>query len=888
MITFKNRPNSEEKVWKILTPTVKSWFKSRFAEFSLPQKYGVTEIHSRNNVLVSAPTGATKTLTGFLSILNELVDSAEKGILEDRVYCVYVSPLRALNRDIEKNLIEPLAEMEYQQKKCIGVRVGVRTGDTTAYEKSKMLKTPPHILITTPESLALMLSSPKFRENLRNVDWCIIDEIHAMADNKRGVHLSLSLERLQRMSPGMCRIGLSATVAPLEDIAGYLVGQGRPCKIVDVQFIKELDLEVMSPVPDLINIDYETLNRKAYDLIDSLVQQHKTTLIFTNTRAGTERVVHNLKTLFPKNYYEIDEGPPTKVASLIGAHHGSLSVEHRHIIEDSLKQGKLKAVACSTSLELGIDIGFIDLVICLGSPKSVARYLQRAGRAGHQLHSKVKSRIIVFGRDDLVECSVLLKHALEKKIDRVRIPMNCLDVLAQHVLGMALEDVWDVRELFKVIKKSYCYSELGWQDFDDILSYLAGEYALEDRHIYSRIWYDRDEGKVGKKGKLTRVIYMTNIGTIPDQTGITVKAGTRKLGTIDEGFLEKLRKGDVFVLGGECYRFLYSRGMVAQVGSAAGSRPTVPSWVSESLPLSFDLALGIMHFRKLMSEKLEKKVKKEEVLKFIHDYLYVDKNAAEALYGYMKEQHDYIGIAHENQVYIEHYNDNDKKHVIFHTLYGRRVNDALSRALAFAITRSQHKDVEIGILDNGFMLSFTKDVQVTRAFKLLKSKEFRAVMRLAIDKSEVFKRRFRHCAMRALMILRMYKGHRKRVGRQQVSSMILMSALRRISDDFTILKEARREVMEDLMDVTNAVHVLEAMEKGAIKVKDVSTDIPSPFAFEIVARGYSDIMRVGDKMEFLRKMHQMVLAKISLKEGKKKKGKVEREDVLADLDDRFV
>ena len=871
MITFKKKPDTEKKVLKILTPTVKSWFKSKYPSLSLPQLFGIHEIHSRNNILVSAPTGATKTLTGFMSILNELVDSAEKGILQDKVYCVYISPLKALNRDIELNLLEPLDEMEAQSKKKFGIRVAVRTGDTTASEKARMLKKSPHILITTPESLALMLSSPKFKGHLKDVQWVITDEIHALADSKRGVHLSLSLERLQKLSPAMCRIGLSATVSPLEDIAKYLVGVDRPCKIVDVQFLKELDLEVLSPVPDLVNTSHETLNQKSYELIDSLVQQHKTTLIFTNTRAGTERIVYNLKTLFPKNYYEIHEGPPTTVASLIGAHHGSLSKEHRFQIEDALKKGKLKAVSCSTSLELGLDIGFIDLVICLGSPKSVARLLQRAGRAGHQLHSKVKARIIVYDRDDLVECSVMLKHALEKKIDKVHIPTNCLDVLAQQIFGMIIEQPWDVRELYETVKQSYCYSDLNWQDFDDILSYLAGEYALENRNIYARIWYNRDEGKVGKKGKMTRVIYMTNIGTIPDQSGITVKIRERKIGKIDEGFLEKLKRGDIFVLGGDCYQFLYSRGMVVQVRSASGRKPTVPSWYSESLPLSFDLAVGVQKFRRLMEEKFVKKIKKDDIIKFINDYLFVDKNASEALYSYMKEQYCYVGIAHERQLCVEHYNDGEKKHVIFHALYGRRVNDTLSRAIAFAIARSQHKDVEIGLSDNGFMLSFTKDVQVTKAFKLLKPVELRKLMDLAIDKSEVYKRRFRHCAMRAMMILRVYKGQKKNVGRQQVSSMILMSALRRISEKFVILKEAKREVLEDLMDIDNAVNVLEWLNSGRVKLKSVSTDIPSPFAFNLALQGYSDILKVEDKMQFLQKMHNMILAKIALKEGKKKK-----------------
>ncbi|MFH1637218.1 MAG: ATP-dependent helicase [Candidatus Woesearchaeota archaeon] len=813
------------------------------------------------------------TLTTFMSILNELVDSAEKEILQDKIYCLYISPLKALNEDIAVNLLEPLKEIEKIAGKKLGIRVGVRTGDTTPSQKSAMLKKPPHILITTPESLAIVLSSIKFKDHLRNVEWCILDEVHAMADSKRGVHLSLSIERLQCLSPGMSRTGLSATIAPLEEVAKFVVGGERRCKIVDVQFIKQMDLKVLSPVPDLINITYDGLNKRMYELIDELIKQHKTTLIFTNTRSGTERVVHNLKIKFPKNYYEIHEGPPTRVASLIGAHHGSLSKDHRFRIESALREGKLKAVVCSTSLELGIDIGYIDLVILLGSPKSVARALQRIGRSGHQLHATTKGRLIVLDRDDLVECSVLLKQAIEKKIDKVQIPKNCLDVLAQQVFGMALEHVWDARELFNTVKKSYCYSSLGWKDFEEVVSYLAGEFtSLEDRHIYARIWYDRDEGKIGKKGKMSRVIYMTNIGTIPDQQGVLVKIMDYKIGTIDEAFLERLKPGDRFVLGGDVYQFRFSRGMVAQVRSASGTKPNVPSWISESLPLSFDLANAIQHFRYLVNDKLKHNHNKEEIISFIHSSLYVDENAAEAIFGYLKEQFDYEGMPNEREIYVEHYTDEEgKKNVVFHTLYGRRVNDALSRALAYAVARSQKRDVEIGITDNGFMLSYRKDVNVMRAFSLLKSKDFRAVLKLGIENSEVLKRRFRHCAARALMILRQYKGRTKRVGRQQVSSQILINAVRRISDDFFVLKEARREVMEDQMDVGNAIRVLEAVESGKIKLKEIHTTIPTPFAFNIVLRGYSDILKMEDKADFLRRMHRNVLAKISLKQGKKKK-----------------
>ncbi|HLD02096.1 MAG TPA: ATP-dependent helicase [Candidatus Nanoarchaeia archaeon] len=854
MPTLIKEPYTAEDLRKILHPYVDEWFFNKFKEFSLTQRFGVMEVHNRNNILISASTGGTKTLTAFLSILNELVNLSAEEKLEDRVYAVYVSPLKALSNDITINLQNPLKEITAIAKKHgkeLNIRVAVRTGDTTQKEKARMLKHPPHILVTTPESLAILLASPRFSENLRSVQWMIVDEIHSLAEGKRGVHLSLTMERLNAMSEEMSRVGLSATVAPLEEIAKFLVGS-REVKIADVQLTKKFDLQVISPVPDLINITERKKHEALYNLLDNLIQEHKTTLIFTNTRAGTERVVHHLKERFPKNYSEN-----------IGAHHGSLSKRHRIEIENGLREGKLKAAVCSTSLELGIDIGFIDLVICLGSPKSVARALQRFGRSGHRLHSTVKARFIVLDRDDLVECSVLLKNALEHKIDRVHIPTNCLDVLAQQIHGMAICDRWNADSMYELITKSYCYQNLKKEDFMDVVKYLAGQYiSLEDRYIYAKIWYDEEHNEIGKRGKLARVLHTTNIGTIPDETSVVVKIGEVVVGDIDEAFLERMKRNDIFVLGGNTYQFLFARGMVAQVRAAEGKTPTVPSWFSESLPLSFDLGNDIQKFRRYMEDKFVNNVKKSEILHFLNEYLYVDDNAANAIYEYFREQYLYAEIPHDKKLLVEHYTDGEKKYVVFHNLYGRRVNDVLSRAVGYAIARINKRDVEIGISDNGFFMASNQPIQVVRAFNLLKPEELRKVMEKAIEKSEVLKRRFRHCATRALMILRTYKGHTKRVGRQQVSSMILLKAIRQISEDFSILKEARREVLEDLMDIENATKILEKITNREIELKEIHTSLPTPFAFNMVLEGYVDVLKIEDRVEFLRRMHQMVLAKI--------------------------
>ncbi len=861
LITLKRTPNTDDSIYHILHPYLKHWFQHKFTTFSIPQQFAVIDIHSRHNILVSASTGSGKTLTAFLSILNELIDSSEKGILENKIYCVYVSPLKALNQDIQKNLIEPLQEIEKIAGKKLGIRIAVRTGDTTASEKTKMLHAPPHILITTPESLAILLASQKFRNHLTKVDWFICDEIHALCDNKRGVHLSLSMERLHYLSPAMCRIGLSATVAPLEQVAHYLVGENRPCKIVDARHLKKSDFKVICPVPDLINTSHAHLHQQLYNIIDNLIQEHKTTLIFTNTRSATERVVDHLKDKFPNSYGEDN----------IGAHHGSLGKDIRFDIEKKLREGKLKACVSSTSLELGIDIGYVDLVVCLSSPKSVARFLQRAGRAGHHLHDTVKGRIIVMNRDDLIECAVLLKSAIEKKIDRVHIPENALDVLAQHIHGMAIEQVWNENALYNTIKKSYCYRNLTRKDFNDILAYLAGEYVeLEERHIYARIW--RNDGNIGKRGKLSRVLHMTNIGTIPDESFITVKVGDQIIGKLDEQFLERLKPGDVFLLGGNTYQFKFSRGMVAQVQRSIARPPTVPSWVSESLPLSFDLAQDIGKFRRLMLQHFNSGKTKQDILSFIDEYLYVDENSKHAIYSYFSEQYQYCKIIPTDKlVLVEHYTGENDKKIIFHTLYGRRVNDCLSRAIAYVISKKEHKDVEMGITDNGFYLAYKSPFKAVDAFALLRADKLPMLMNLAIEKTEAYKRRFRHCATRALMILRNYMGHQKRVGRQQVSSMILMKALERLDRNFSILKEAKREVLEDVMDIENTQNIIKRIEENNIKIKEINTVIPSPFSFKIAFEGHLDILKMEDKQAFLQRMHQIILNKIALDQGKREK-----------------
>jgi len=877
MISIARKRYSISEVLKILHPLVAEWFINKFEKLTPPQEYAIIPIQKGKNVLVSSPTGTGKTLAAFLTIISELIKLAEKNRLENRVYAVYISPLRALSNDIYRNLETPLREIkDIARKRGIElqeIRHAVRTGDTQPYVKQKMLRQTPHILITTPESLAIVLVAPKFREKLRNVRWVIVDEIHSLCENKRGVHLSLSLERLQNMvEKEFTRIGLSATINPLEEVAKFLVGyrdDGKPrdCLIVDTSYVKKKDIKLLCPVYDLIHTPSQIITEKMYKMLYKLIKEHKTTLIFTNTRSGTERVVFHLKQVMPKKVREISEDQ-------IAAHHGSLSRDVRFDVEERLKNGELKAVVTSTSLELGIDIGYIDLVAQIGSPKSIIRCLQRIGRSGHRLRDISKGRLICMDRDDIVECAVMVREAYKGRLDRIKIPTNCLDVLAQHVMGMSIEKKWNVDEAFKLIRRSYCYRNLSKKQFKLLLKFISGGYAqLEKYKVYGKIWYDEEDEMFGRRGKYARVIYSLNIGTIPEEVAIKVYTlRGRYVGNIEEEFLERLMPGDRFILGGKVYEYISSRGVRAYVKPAFDLKPTVPSWFSEMLPLSFDLAMEIGKFREEMFKMFRKKVGKKRILKYIMENCRTDLRAANAIYQYFKEEYLYLKSLRVKDfpcyrnLFIEHYVDpGGRYYLIFHALYGRRTNDALSRAYAWIIGEKVKRNIGISVTDHGFALIFPRGVKPNVDLNELSSKNIENILRKAVFKTELMRRRFRHVAVRSLMILRNYKGHEIRVGKQQLSARKLLEICGKIKN-FPVIEETFREILEDFMDIEHAKQILRKIEKGDIKIVEINSgNIPSPFSHNIILLGLSDVVLMEDRRAMLERLHNLVMAKIRRK-----------------------
>ena len=854
----------------MLEPPVASWFRSRFDDLTEPQAYAIPLIHRRENVLVSSPTGSGKTLTAFLAIINELYLKAERGELEDRIYAVYVSPLKALANDVDKNLRRPLEEMAEAEPEVGAIRVAVRSGDTTQYERQKMVKKPPHIFITTPESLALVLSTPKFRKSFDGVQYLIVDEIHEICDSKRGSLLSLTMEILQNMSPDITRIGLSATQAPIEEVARYLGGfeiiDGEPVErgvsIVEAGGRKDLDLKVVCPVEDMTAVPYDVVNARMYDLLVDMIEEHRTTIIFTNTRSSTETVAYKLR---------------ERGIEAIAAHHGSLSKETRLDVEAKLRDGELRCVVTSTSLELGIDIGYVDLVVQIGSPKSVAKGLQRIGRAGHSVGKTAKGRFVVFDLDDMVECAVLAREAVEGHIDRVSIPQNPLDVLSQGIVSLSLNDRWDVREAYDLVRRSYTFHALSWEDYLSVLDYLGGR---SHEGIYSKIWYDPDEGVFGRK-RGSRTIYYLNLGTIPDEANYRViVAGGGPAGELSEKFVEKLSPGDVFVLGGRSYEFIKTRGTTVLVKSAGGRKPTVPSWTGEMLPRSFDLSLAVAAFRDYMRENLhhrdengvsEAAPESGQMLDYLLENYHLDLSTARSLISYFREQAAVAEIPGKKRLLVEGYRDTQGLwSVIFHFPFGRRVNDALSRAYAAALGSELKQGLNISVNDDAFMITSPVRADLEGIERIVAPEEIEQTLMEAIRGTELFRQRFRHCAARSFLILRSYLGHSISVSKQQRRAGQLLDALADIdeSENFPVIKETYREILRSVMDVEGAKSVLSRIRSGEwiCSYRDYS-DAPSPFSYSIVLSGISDIVLMEDRAAVLKELHTKILRRITSTPG---------------------
>ncbi|MFC7073179.1 ATP-dependent helicase [Halovenus rubra] len=892
-------------VLSLLDPVVQEWWVEQFGEFipqnqgffTPPQKEAIPLINDGANALICSPTGSGKTLSAFTGIFNELFgrDRTDDG-LDNSVYCLYISPLKSLANDIHRNLEVPLSEITERLEargETVDIRHAIRHGDTSDSERQAMLRETPHILNTTPETLAILLNSPKFREKLRTVEYVIVDEIHSLAENKRGTHLSVSLERLESLANGSpTRIGCSATVEPLDKMGEFLVGskhdhnvgpdepnaesrsdwKPREYELVDTRFVRDFDIELTCPTDDLIHTPGGEVHERFYRELHDLIQDHTNTLVFTNTRSGAERVLHNLRERF-------DEYDTTNA----GCHHGSLSKERRQDIEESLKSGTLDVVTTSTSLELGIDMPHLDLVVQVGSPKSVASLLQRVGRAGHQLGETVTGRVVALDRDELVECAVMLKRAKEGFVDRVFIPDNPQDVATQHVYGMAINGPRPESEIRRILQSAYPYREYGDADWEQLLRYLTADYeGMEDKNVYAKVWRDTNdppEGEhhydeypvgeplIGKRGRLARVIYMTNIGTIPDSftCDVITRSSDQWVGNLDEEYLDTLESGDVFVLGGDRFEYQYRRGSKVYVDRTS-SRPTVPSWFSERLPLSYDLGQEILTFQRELLERLEGGGRSETRL-WLRQFP-LDENSIRAIVRIFDEQRKYTGaesISTDHRLIIEEEMDREEyeRRYYVHSNYGRRFNDGFSRLLAYECAQQVNANVKVAVADHGFSLSLplNRKVDLTGLLENIDPTDARKKLRDSLDGTDLLQRYFRINATRALMILKRYKGYEKSASEQQVNSEMLLSFAEELGE-FAVIEETYREILEDKLNVAGIETALHELADGDLKIVSRRVDSPSPKAFGLATLMASDVVLAKDESEMLQEFHQRVMAEI--------------------------
>ncbi len=913
---------------------VTAWFRKKYPEPTPPQAQAWPKIEAGRNVLVVSPTGTGKTFAAFLAVLNELALLHENGQLRNTIYALYVSPLRALSYDLEKNLNGPLGEIYAAEPP---IRVGLRSGDTPASERRKQFTRPPHILLTTPESLALLLSQSKWLPHLATIRWVIIDEIHALAENKRGAHLSLSLERLDQCvrecspqreeslpeqsairnpqsaiaSPHFAlpqRIGLSATVAPLPDVAQFLVGTHGRCEIVDVSTAKKIDLRVYSP---LRREPYPPSGYSGVRLIRELarlVTRNRTTLIFTNTRSGAEAATYWLHQALPE------------LAGRIECHHASLDRDVRQEVEDRLKRGELRAVVCSTSLELGIDIGSVDLVVMLSTPKGVSRALQRTGRAGHNLRTVSRGLLMATNMNDLVECCATVLLARSRQLDPIRPPRAPLDVLAQHLVSMGCTRRRPRAEALALVRGAWTYRDLAESDFNDVLDYLAGGgKALRQQYteLFGKIQLD-DESFETREGRVRRD-FLQNIGVIPSEGMVCVRLRGRALGMVEEMFIRPLQPGDVFILAGRPVRLERLTSMECFVSRAPNAVPTVPRWNANKMPLSNRVAGEIVRFRSELRERLARSAdvpsavpqasslpgSRESPLEqspaagrleagdtadgtsalrdWIANRLDCGRTNARIILKMYAVQHQLSEIPTADALLVEEYQSGGSevdgvlgeaktrqaaqrrrqwqaqpaRHYFFHSLVGRAANDALSRVVALRLSRLRGGNAVATPDDYGFVLTVTPGQVFTAEElpRLLAPDKFTDDLHEALARSELLKYHFRNAAQVGLMVYRNYFGEQKPVRKVQWSSEVIFNVLQKYEPDHVLLREAWRDAVHTYIDVEGALAFLESASRRPMRLRTI--DRVPPLSFALFATRIKEALLVEDPRETMERLFHL-------------------------------
>jgi ATP-dependent Lhr-like helicase len=824
-------------------PLIRQWFEGRYGEPTEAQRLGWPEIKLRHDTLIAAPTGSGKTLTAFLASLDHLLRLALSGELQNQTYVVYVSPLRALSNDIQRNLQEPLAEIlqlaRQTRPDCPEIRAFVRTGDTPARERQQMVRRPPHILVTTPESLYLLLTGVKSRGMLRSAETVIVDEIHAVARDKRGTHLTLSLERLEALCARRpIRIGLSATQKPLDELAQFLVGTGvQAAKIVDIGHLRRLDLGIEVPRMELQAVCSHEHWAEIYERLVQLIGEHRSTLIFVNTRKLAERVAHQLTERLGEDQ--------------VLSHHGSLAHRSRQQAEQRLKEGKLKAVVATASLELGIDIGHIDLVCQLGTPRSIATFLQRIGRAGHSLGAVPKGRLFALTREELVECAALMRAVGEGRLDHIHIPQAPLDILAQQIVAAVACDDWDEDDLFQMCRRAYPYRELSRSDYEAVLDMLSEGIAPARGRWGAYLHRDRVNRRL-KARKGARLTAITCGGAIPEIATyrvVTDDENRTVVGTLDEDFAIESNAGDIFLLGNTSWRIKHVRGGEVVVLDAHGAPPSVPFWLGEAPGRTLELSAEVSRLRE---ETISRNSDgKQDTLDWLIRICKLTRAGAEQLLAYIEAQHVATGMVptQKRLLFERFFDESGGMQLVVHAPFGTRINRAWGLAMRKRFCRSFDFELQASADDNGIVLSLgaQHSFPLEQMYKLVPSHLARDVLVQAFLAVPMFKNRWRWNVTRALQLKRAQKGQRVPPHLQRMRSDDLLSAVfpaqtacqeNVVGDieipDQPLVRQTVHDCLQEAADLDGLLAVLRDIESGKIDVVGLDSREPSPFAHELL------------------------------------------------------
>ncbi|MEA2904961.1 MAG: ATP-dependent helicase Lhr and Lhr-like helicase [Alphaproteobacteria bacterium] len=834
-------------------PAVAAWFESSFRQPTAAQAQAWPAIKARRNVLVSAPTGSGKTLAAFMSAIDDLVRQGLDGGLPDETQVVYVSPLKALSNDIRKNLDAPLsgirAALREQGLADVDIRTWVRTGDTPAGERQRMVRRPPHIVVTTPESLYVLLGSESGRRMLATTRTVIVDEIHALAPNKRGSHLALSLERLAALcGDRLLRIGLSATQKPIEDVARFLVGAGQDDVaapvIVDWGHRRARDLALDVPDSPLEAVMSAEVWDQVYRRLADLVGEHRTTLIFVNTRRMAERATRKLSGLLG------DEN--------VAAHHGSLAKEQRLDAEQRLKHGKLKALVATASLELGIDIGDVDLVCQLGSPRSIASFLQRVGRSGHAVDGTPKGRLFPLSRDELVECAALLDSVRRGELDRLVIPEQPLDVLAQQIVAEVAAREYGEDALYALVRRAWPYRNLAREDFAAVVDMLSEGFSTRRGRRGALIHYDGINRLLrGRRG--ARLTALTSGGTIPDNADyqVLLEPENHVVGTVNEDFAVESLAGDIFQLGNRSYRIQRVERGVVRVEDAHGAAPTIPFWLGEAPGRSDELSESVSRLRTDVSAHLRRDPSGQAALRWLIDDLAMLPAAAEQLVEYLAAGHAALGcLPTQDAIVLERFFDEaGGMQLVVHSPYGSRINRAWGLALRKRFCVTFNFELQAAATEDNIVISLTQahSFALDEVARYLHSGTVRAVLTQALLDSPMFTTRWRWVIGVALALPR-FRGGRKvppqlaRMGAEDLIGAVFPDQIacaenlpgEREIPDHPLVRQAIGDSLTEAMDLEGLERLLRGIESGAVRVIVRDLTQPSPLALEVLsARPYA-------------------------------------------------